>query len=119
LAAGGADRANDTGNVWHETATIDNGATYHEIRILSKAYRVTQKTLYHESAERGIKYLLEAQYPNGGWPQRFPLQDNYGRHITFNDLAMLQVMNLMRDVASRQGGLAYCVETLGRGGGAG
>jgi PelA/Pel-15E family pectate lyase len=111
-AAGGFDRPNDTGEIWHQTATIDNGATYHEIRILAKAYRITQKDLYRDSSLRGIKYLLDAQYANGGWPQRFPLQDNYGRHITFNDLAMLQVMNVMRDAGQRQGDFSFIDEAL-------
>ncbi|MGL1604095.1 pectate lyase, partial [Vibrio parahaemolyticus] len=39
-----------------------------------------------------------AQYPNGGWPQYYPLQENYSRHITFNDDAMSGVMFLLKDV---------------------
>jgi PelA/Pel-15E family pectate lyase len=43
--------------------------------------------------------LLEAQYPNGGWPQYFPLRADYSRHITFNDDAMVNVLLVLDDVA--------------------
>ncbi|MGB7327342.1 MAG: pectate lyase, partial [Rubripirellula sp.] len=41
-----------------------------------------------------------AQYPNGGWPQFWPLREGYYSHITFNDGAMIRVMEVVRDVAS-------------------
>lgn len=89
----------DDDNVWHKVSTIDNNATYSELRIVARAARVLKEEKYKASFNRGLKYLFDAQYPNGGWPQRFPLQENYGRHITFNDDAMLGVMKLMSDVA--------------------
>lgn len=49
---------------------------------------------------RGVDYLLEAQYPNGGWPQLYPLRDGYYSHVTFNDGAMVNVLSLLRDVAA-------------------
>ena len=92
----------DDDNVWHRVSTIDNNATYSELRILARAARVLKDDKYKSSFNRGLKYLFDAQYSNGGWPQRFPLQDNYGRHITFNDDAMLGVMKLMRDIFDDQ-----------------
>ena len=47
----------------------------------------------------GSTFLLAAQYPSGGWPQFFPLRDDYSRHITFNDGAMVGVLRLLREVA--------------------
>ena len=44
--------------------------------------------------------MLSAQYPNGGWPQFYPLGRGYSRHITFNDGAMIGVMRTLKDVAS-------------------
>jgi PelA/Pel-15E family pectate lyase len=49
---------------------------------------------------RGVDYLLAAQYPNGGWPQFYPLRDDYSRHITFNDDAMTNVLSLLEDLAA-------------------
>ena len=51
-----------------------------------------------DAALRGIDYVLAAQYRNGGWPQFFPLRDDYSRHITFNDGAMIGVMTLLDDL---------------------
>src|SRR5205823_4947889 len=93
--------AGDTEDVWHKVSTFDNGATYSEMNILARAYRVTQNEAYKDSFNKGLKYIFAAQYPNGGWPQRFPLQDNYGRHITFNDQAMIGVMELLKNIIDR------------------
>ena len=91
--------AGDSEDVWHKVSTYDNGATYCEMRILARAARVLGDQKYRDAFNRGLKYLFESQYPNGGWPQRFPLQNNYGRHITYNDQAMIGVMELLDDVA--------------------
>ena len=92
-------------------ATIDNGATTTQIRFLA---RVSPKrptnasgegepiagSKYREAAVRGIDYLLAAQYPNGGWPQYFPLRTDYSRYITFNDNAMVNVLGILEAVAA-------------------
>src|SRR5205085_2775321 len=39
--------------------------------------------------------------PTGGWPQFDPPGPNYHRHITFNDDAMVRLMELLREVADR------------------
>jgi pectinesterase len=102
--------AGDTEDVWHRASTFDNGATYSEMRLLARAARVRNKPEYRQAFNRGLKFIFDAQYANGGWPQRFPLQDNYGRHITFNDNAMLGVMELLDDVARARPDFAFVSE---------
>src|SRR3954471_15828560 len=102
----------DDDNVWHKVSTIDNNATYSELRIIARAARLLKDDKYKSSFNRGLKYLFDAQYPNGGWPQRFPLQDNYGRHITFNDGAMTGVMQLLKDIADERPDFAWCEPDL-------
>ncbi len=80
-------------------STIDNGATHTEIRLLSDAYRATEDERFKDAAIRGVEYLLDAQYDNGGWPQSYPHAKGYAKHITFNDNAMIGVMSLLRDIA--------------------
>src|SRR5690606_5367909 len=82
--------------------TIDNGATHTQLRYLAKVYDATEKPEYKEAFLKGIDYLLEAQYENGGWPQFYPIQKGYYEHITFNDDAMMGVMNLLRDIAHQK-----------------
>ncbi len=79
--------------------TFDNGATTVELRVLSRAYRVTGDERYKEAFQRGFDHILAAQYPNGGWPQFYPLSKNYHRHITFNDGSMIRLLQFLRDVA--------------------
>lgn len=84
---------------WGGVATFDNGSTHTEIRLLARAYRVTRRPAVLESINRGIDFLFAAQYPSGGYPQRVPPPDGYGRHITFNDNAMTAVLRLLKDIA--------------------
>lgn len=49
-----------------EWGTIDNGSTTTEIIYLSKMYNVIRDEKYKKAALKGIEYLLEAQYENGG-----------------------------------------------------
>jgi len=78
--------------------TIDNGATQTEIRYLMRLYKATGDTLYLNASIRGIEYVLKMQYPNGGWPQYWPRKDHYHAHITYNDNAMINVMEMLRDI---------------------
>ena len=78
---------------------IDNGATWSQIRFLALVHEATGDARFAAAAEHGIEFLLAAQYPNGGWPMIYPLRQGYYQHITFNDGAMIGVMNLLRDVA--------------------
>lgn len=86
-------------------ATIDNGATTTQIRLLASVGTAAGGAVtgpnraYLEAALRGISYLLDAQYPNGGWPQFYPLRKDYSRFITFNDNAMMNVLTLLDEVA--------------------
>src|SRR5262249_55595307 len=81
--------------------TIDNGATYTQLRFLAKVYAASpdhdERSPHARSLFRGFDYLLAAQYENGGWPQYFPPHEGYYTHITFNDDAMIGVMELLRD----------------------
>lgn len=80
--------------------TLDNDAGFIQMEYLAKVYRETGAPRYKNAALAGLDYLLEAQYENGGWPQYYPLREGYYSHITFNDGAMIQAMNLLREVAN-------------------
>lgn len=80
-------------------STIDNGATFTQVRYLARVFGVTGDERYKEGVYRGVDYLLDAQYSSGGWPQYYPLREGYYENITFNDGAMIGTISLLRDVA--------------------
>lgn len=81
---------------------IDNGATVEEMIFLAKMYSSTLDESYRKAWDKGFNYLIEAQYDNGGWPQFYPLRPGYSRYITYNDNAMMNVMDLLYDVMRKK-----------------
>jgi PelA/Pel-15E family pectate lyase len=77
---------------------FDNGSTYAQVAYLAKAYTATNKEVYKVGAKSGLDYILAAQYANGGWPQYYPLENNYSRYITFNDDAYIGIMQVLKDI---------------------
>lgn len=88
-----------------ERPTIDNGATTTPMRFLALVAGATGEEKYRQAFKRGLDYLFAAQYPNGGWPQYYPLREGYYSRITYNDNAMVNVLTLFRDVST--GGAPY------------
>ena len=83
-------------------STIDNGASYTQLIFLARVYSAKRLERHRESFVQGVDYLLKAQYDNGGWPQFYPQLTGYYKHITFNDDAMIGVMELLRDIARKK-----------------
>ena len=99
-----------TSGEWSKS-TIDNGATYTEIRLLAEEYADTKDSVYSEAAIKGINFLLKMQYDNGGWPQVYN-GSGYHAAITFNDNAMISVMKLLDDVANKKGDFSFVSSSL-------
>ncbi|TBV27637.1 pectate lyase [Meridianimaribacter sp. CL38] len=93
-----------------DNATIDNGATIQEMLFLSKMFRQTQDETYKAAFLKGLGYILEAQYDNGGWPQFYPLKKGYYTHITYNDDAMYNVMKLLSELKLNTGFYSITLE---------
>ena len=91
--------------------SLDNDATTVPMRFLARIAHQTGDSRYKNSFLNGVDYLLAAQYPGGGWPQFWPLRKGYYSHITFNDGAMIRVMQLLRDVADGEGPYGFVDQT--------
>ena len=78
--------------------TFDNSATTDELRFLARIFNATKEENYRRAIDKGIDHILQAQYPTGGWPQYYPPPKSYHRHITFNDDAMVRLMEFLREV---------------------
>lgn len=80
------------------STTIDNGATSTEIYYLAALYQATGDKRYKKSVMRGLDYLFEAQYDNGGFPQVYPNKGGYVTEIEYNDHGNANVLFLMQSV---------------------
>lgn len=85
-----------------DDSTIDNGATTQQMRYLAALYQSTLEPRYKEGFVRGLEYLLSGQYENGGWPQFWPDPTGYQVHITYNDNAIGNTLQLFRSVIERE-----------------
>lgn len=82
-----------------EDTSFDNHNTFPQVQYLAEAYTLTGDESFRKGAERGLNFMLAAQYPNGGVPQWFPRTESYHGHITLNDGAMMGVMRTWQRVA--------------------
>ena len=83
-------------------AFFDNGATTTEMKFLARMYTNTGNRKYRKAFVTGLNFILEAQYENGGWPMIYPLKKGYYTHITFNDNAIVNILELLRDIFNRK-----------------
>ena len=98
-------------DVW-SGGTLDNDATTWEMRFLARVAAAAapgdvRVAGWREAFLRGLLWLSAAQYPNGGFPQIYPLAGGYHDAITFNDDAMTQALELLRDVGVGRAEFAF------------
>jgi PelA/Pel-15E family pectate lyase len=92
-------------------ATFDDAGTSESMQFLLRLYVEKHDPKYLPALQKALHFVLESQYPIGGWPQRYPLKSEFSHHgkpdytsfITFND-----------DVAGENiQFLLYCYQALG------
>lgn len=74
-------------------ATFDDAGTSEAMQFLLRLYVEKHDPKYLPALKKALGFVLESQYPIGGWPQRFPLKSEFSHHgkpdytsfITFND----------------------------------
>ncbi len=98
---------------WSYVGTFDNDATTTELRFLAKVISATTtpKAEWLNAFKKGLEYVFAAQFPNGGWPQVWPMQGGYHDAITLNDDAMLHVVEFLRAVATGENEFAFVTPT--------
>ncbi len=79
---------------YYGNATFDDAGTAEASQFLLRMYLEKNEARYSEPVDRALKFILDSQYANGGWPQRYPFVDDapmlhgkpdYTHQITFND----------------------------------
>lgn len=83
----------------NEDTSFDNHCVHPQVDYLARAFTLLGDPAYRVACERGLDFMLAAQYANGGFPQRWPKPTGIGAHITFNDGVMMGIMNVLRDAA--------------------
>lgn len=104
-----------TDRFWTFVGTLDNGATTTEMRFLAKVQQQRpgkDGDAYRASILKGVHYLLAAQYPNGGWPQIYPIEGGFHDAVTFNDNAVAEAAMILEDVAEAKEGFDFAPPAL-------
>ncbi|MDP3914941.1 MAG: pectate lyase [Bacteroidota bacterium] len=78
---------------YYGNSTFDDDITSDAARFLLRMYLEKLDPAYKTSLDKAIGFILKSQYPNGGWPQRYPLKYDYSKNgnpdyssfYTFND----------------------------------
>lgn len=99
IALTAAEKAKVEDEKGNNDAIFDNSATTTELKFLAKMYNNTKTEAYKVSFNKGLSFILEAQYNNGGWPMFYPLRKGYYTHITFNDNAIVNILSLLKDIS--------------------
>lgn len=86
-------------NQWQWIATIDNSSTTEQLHFLARIDSAQPRAEYKDAWRRGFRYLLAAQFPNGCWPQVWPLDGGYHDAATFNDDATTNVLTVLDQAA--------------------
>jgi hypothetical protein len=78
---------------YYGNATFDDQSTTDAATFLLRLYTEKLDSRYKAPVDRAIAFVVDSQYPVGGWPQRFPLSHefskkglaDYSSYLTFND----------------------------------
>jgi len=108
---------------YYGNCTFDDNVTQGATRFMLHLYMETLDPLYLGSLRKAMDFILMAQYPNGGWPQRYPLRydyaheefDDYTSNYTLNDNAMNNTIRTLLEAYVALGNEEY-LEAARRGG---
>lgn len=103
---------NEPGQKSHYVATFDNRSTTEEMYFLAAVWHATKREDCKMGFIKGLNFILTAQFPNGGWPQVYPLEGDYHDDITFNDDAMTRILELLQAIKRNEPYYAFLDEPL-------
>jgi len=96
---------------YYGNSTFDDDITSDAARFLLHIYLEKLDPKFKPALDKAIAFILKSQYPQGGWPQRYPLMydfnkqghPDYTSYYTFNDDVTWENVHF----------LIQCYETLG------
>jgi PelA/Pel-15E family pectate lyase len=96
-------------------ATFDDGNSQNATRFILRLYTVSKNEKYKQPLLRALNFFLTAQYPNGAFPQRFPLKydfihdgfPDYTSYYTLNDGVAVTAIQVLVDAYENLGDKKY------------
>lgn len=84
-------------------STFDDDVSSNAALFLLRMYVEKHDPVWKPSLDKAINFVLESQYPMGGWPQRYPLKYDFGKNgnpdytsfYTFNDGVVWENVNFL------------------------
>ena len=100
---------------YYGNCTFDDNATASSTHFLLRLYMTTLDPAYRTPLLKALDFVLEAQFPNGAWPQRYPLMfdyphnghDDYTSYYTFNDGVIPNNLYLLMEAYEKLGDERY------------
>ena len=88
---------------YYGNATFDDDVSSDAAKFLLRMYLEKLDPKYKYPLDKAIEFVLESQYPIGGWPQRYPLKHDFSHHgkpdytsfYTFNDDVVWENVNFL------------------------
>lgn len=105
---------------YYGNCTYDDNTTQGATRFLLRLYMTTLDPVYREPLLKALDFILMSQYPNGGWPQRYPLRyefvhdglADYTSYYTMNDNSMRDIIDVLVEAWEKLGNEAYLKAAL-------
>ncbi|MHB9031238.1 MAG: pectate lyase [Candidatus Latescibacterota bacterium] len=102
-------------NHYYGNCTYDDDVTMGAARYLLHLYMETLDPAYRIPLLKALDFMLESQYPLGGWPQRYPLKydhpvaghADYTAFYTFNDNVIVNNINFLLEAWEKLGNEEY------------
>ncbi len=100
---------------YYGNCTFDNDVTAGATRFLLNLYMEILDPAYRVPLIKALDFILESQYANGGWPQRYPLKydftfdghPDYTSFHTYNDSVIQGNIYLLLDAWEKLGNEEY------------
>lgn len=88
---------------YYGNSTFDDDVTSNAAKFLLRMYLEKMDPVWKPSLDKAIGFILESQYPLGGWPQRYPLKYDFNKEghpdytsfYTFNDGVIWENVNFL------------------------
>lgn len=88
---------------YYGNCTFDDDVTSDAARFLLRMYLEKLDPEYKPALDKAIDFILKSQYPLGGWPQRYPLKNDfckdghpdYTSFYTFNDAVIWENIHFL------------------------